>query len=161
MHGPVVSVEAVGVGSFVIVRTWEEDAIICAEVEVEEGNPMLAVFEEEGEAEGAEEPAEREHGEQEQRGEFPAAGAGDADRLGGVFVPTHSTCTTRNIVVNMRTQYYKKDRWGQGHLWAFTVELHNHTDDRVRIMQRQWRVRAGAARDERACSVCVPCHVSQ
>eukprot|EP01043_Picozoa_sp_COSAG02_P029444 COSAG02_NODE_1833_length_10721_cov_4.893523_1_plen_220_part_00 len=137
VHGAVESVEAVGVGAFVVRQIQEEEGIVRADVEVEKGNPMLSVVEHDEAQEDDEDDDDREDD-----------NVWSEDRASISFVPTHSTCTTRGIVVNMHTQHYKKDRWGQGHLFAFTIEVQNNTDDRVRIMQRQWRVRAGGLQVE-------------
>lgn len=133
VYGHALSVEAVGIGAFAIVQIWEEDEVVYAEAQFEEGDPILSVLEYD----------EADEHEQRQKVLPSIAAEQESHRFSSLFVPTHSTCTTRNVVVNLRTQYHEKDRWGQGHLFAFTVEVHNNTDDRVRIMRRRWWVRAG------------------
>lgn len=161
VHGSVVSVEAVGVGAFVIRQIRQEVGIVYADVEIEEGDPMLTVLEcEEVEEQGEQEGRDGDDGDNEQA-EGDDHRRSHVDQLeghaSGSFVPTHSTCTTRDIVVNMRTQYYQKDRWGPGHLFAFTLEVSNNTNERVRIMRRQWRVRAGGLQVDASLPHCSHC----
>ena len=128
-----VSVEAVGQGAFTIARAWElpdSGGLVMAEVSHDEGNAVLSVDELGEEDEG--------YGDEDGLGLEEAGLAAEP-----LFVPTHSTTETNGVVVTIRSQFHEVDRFEKStHLFFFQVEVENHTESRIRIMGRHWRLEA-------------------
>jgi len=58
--------------------------------------------------------------------------------------------STRGVVVRVKTNYLaeQSDPIESRYVWAYTIEIENHSQDTVQLVSRRWRITDGANRTE-------------